>query len=151
MRLNERQTRKGDDDDTGAVANDLFSKEPEIKRNRDGEQKTDKTNKTENTFQERKTKSTEASEKHEKESFTKSTNKERQTNKYMIGMKDKGDTNNNMLMELQRIDERSEIKLLQKVIEDSKERHKDTSQQTETSKNIADIPEKNGTRSESVV
>ena len=51
-----------------------------------------------------------------------------------------------MLIELQKIDERNKIKVLQKAIEDSKERHEGTLQQTETSENITNIPEKNGKR-----
>ena len=146
MRLEERQTNIGDDHDTGVTANDFLFRDIELKINSKEDGEIDGTNKTEKFLQEQKTKSTVTRDKHGTESLTKRTTREKQTNKFTIGMKDKEDTSNNMLIELQKIDERNKIKVLQKAIEDSKERHEVTLQQTETSENITNIPEKNGKR-----
>ena len=144
--MEERESQTGEAPETGGLGYNILNKNMNTTRNKEVKGHTARTNRPETSRQEPKTKPTGEPEKQEyvfeKETIT---NKSR-GNRFTIGMKQKGENNSTMLTELQRIDERNELKLLQKAIEDSKERYKDNLQQTETSKNMDYIPEKNGTR-----
>ena len=146
MNMEERESQTGEAPETGGLGYNILTRNMNTTRNKEVKGHTARTNRPETSRQEPKTKPTGEPEKQEyvfeKETIT---NKSR-GNRFTIGMNQEGENNSTMLTELQRIDERNELKLLQKAIEESKERHKDNLQQTETSKNMDYIPEKNGIR-----